>query len=156
MADSLYDIFATAPALKAFPEIPEPPKLTLEPTPTQTPEVPVKKGEDTVEKKKKKKKKVPTPVVPEEKKKKTTPLFVKKPAVPPGKKEEKNFNGYSMLKSESDKIDRIIQNLERKKRVREEGGKTKPTVCGMFNDRLLKFFRGVRRDYDEEFIELRN
>ena len=68
--------------------------------------------------------------------------------------EKRHFPGYSMLKVESDKLDRVLTGLERKKENRESEGKTDPTVCGMFNKRLLKFFQDVRRDFDAEFLEL--
>ena len=61
--------------------------------------------------------------------------------------------GFSMLKTESDKIDRIIAALTRKKENRIASGKPVPSVCGMFNDHLLKFFKGVRHNFDDEFDE---
>ena len=61
--------------------------------------------------------------------------------------------GYTMLKSESDKIDRTIATLIKKKESRAASGRPFPSVCGMFNDNLLKFFKGVRRDFDSEFDE---
>ena len=61
--------------------------------------------------------------------------------------------GYSMLKTESDKIDRILAGLMRKKENRRASGKPVPSVCGMFNDSLLKFFKHVRSDFDDEFEE---
>lgn len=67
--------------------------------------------------------------------------------------EGRNPPGYSMLKTESDKLDRIVAGLIRKKENRIASGKPTPSVCGMFNDNLLKFFKRVRADFDEEFEE---
>jgi hypothetical protein len=67
--------------------------------------------------------------------------------------EGRNPPGYSMLKTESDKLDRIIAALARKKENRAASGKPVPSVCGMINNNLLKFFRHVRADFDDEFEE---
>ena len=67
--------------------------------------------------------------------------------------EGRNPPGYSMLRTESDKLDRIIAGLARKKENRVASGKPVPSVCGMFNDNLLKFFKRVRTNFDQEFEE---
>ena len=88
---------------------------------------------------------------------KTKKAAPKKTTKPPAKKETTSSSdgrhppGYSMLKTESDKLDRILAGLLRKKDNRVATGKPVPSVCGMFNDQLLKFFKHVRSDFDQEF-----
>lgn len=165
MADSLLDIFAGKQQqqfdILAATEVEEPIMMILDPLPADP--VVVTKTEEpaVVEEKPKKKKRAPAVhKTPTEKTAKKTDSDKKKKKKKPSTEKTAATNndgrhqsGYAMLKTECDKLDRIITGLKRKRDNRIDSGKPISTVCGIHNDRLLNFFKHVRSEFDTEFAK---
>ena len=173
MADSLLDIFAANNKPAAPAPVEEPQGATgvfdilsaiapdgepvIPDVPAPAPTVDAVAATETEKPKKPKKKRSVAIKTDEEKTKKASKPKKKKPvaeAKPTTTASDgRHQSGYSMLKTECDKLDRIITGLKRKRNNRIDSGKPISTVCGMHNDRLLKFFKRIRAEFDDEFAE---